>query len=73
MIPEEKKATSYLEKYEPGFTLRPEDYEPYIGKEQVDYLKHLAEPIVEKGWANVNSTSVGGGSCRNTSKCSPIG
>jgi trehalose synthase len=61
VIREDKKVTSSLEKYEPGFTLRPEDYEPYIGKEQVDNLKRLAEPIVGKGWANVNSTSVGGG------------
>jgi trehalose synthase len=50
-----------LEEYEPGFTVGPEEYEPYIGRERVDSLKRLAESITGKGWANVNSTLTGGG------------
>ena len=50
-----------LEKYEPDFALRAEDYTPYIGAERVEALKRLAEPVADKGWANVNSTFVGGG------------
>lgn len=51
----------FLEEYEPDFERKPEDYEPYIGRERVDDLKRLAEPLVGKGWANVNSTFIGGG------------
>jgi len=52
---------SPLEEFEPDSTVTPEEYEPYIGRERVDNLKRLAEPIVEKGWVNVNSTLIGGG------------
>jgi len=48
---------SPMEEFEPDATVTPEEYEPYIGRERVDNLKRLAEPIVEKGWVNVNSTS----------------
>lgn len=50
-----------LKEYEPYFTLSPEEYTPYIGRERVDDLKRLAEPLVGKGWVNVNSTFIGGG------------
>jgi len=50
-----------IKEYEPDVVVTPEDYEPYIGREGVDYLKRLAEPLVGKGWSNINSTLVGGG------------
>ena len=50
-----------LDKYEPDCALQVEDYMPYIGAEQVDALRRLAEPVIGKGWANVNSTFSGGG------------
>lgn len=50
-----------LEEYEPPSGLDPEEYVPYVGRERVDDLKRLAEPLVGKGWANVNSTFIGGG------------
>ena len=50
-----------LEEYDPNVSFKPEDYEPYIGRDGVDHLKRLAEPLEGKGWANVNSTWVGGG------------
>ena len=36
-------------------------YEEFVGKEFMDDLKFLAEPLERKVWANVNSTFVGGG------------
>ncbi len=50
-----------LKSYEPDFTLSPDDYSPYIGREGVDLLRRLADPIAGKGWANINSTLEGGG------------
>ena len=49
------------EEYIPDFQLTAEDYEPYIGPERVEKLKNLAKPLERKGWANVNSTLIGGG------------
>jgi len=60
MIEKDQKI-SPLEEYEPGFTLKAEDYEIYIGPERVEELKRLAEPLEGKGWGNVNSTLMGGG------------
>jgi trehalose synthase len=59
-MPENQKRTP-LEEFEPDFTVRPEDYEPYVGKKNIEELKRLSEPIRDKGWANVNSTLIGGG------------
>ena len=50
-----------LTDYVPEFQVRPEDFTPYIGLERVEELKRLAAPLEEKGWANVNSTLIGGG------------
>jgi len=55
------QALHLLEEYEPDFMLNPEGYKPYISSERVDGLKRLAEPLAGKGWANVNSTFIGGG------------
>jgi len=50
-----------LESFEPEFNLKIEDYKDYIGQEKVDEIKLLAEPLTGKGWANLNSTFMGGG------------
>lgn len=59
-MPENNKRTPLAE-YTPEFTVRPEDYAPFIGRESVDALKRLSEPLEGKGWSNVNSTLIGGG------------
>lgn len=56
-----RKTRTPLEEYEPEFELCPEDFEPFIGKERVEELKKMAEPLEGIGWANVNSTFMGGG------------
>ena len=50
-----------LEEYAPESLLTIDEYEPYIGQERVDALKQLATPVEGRGWANINSTFVGGG------------
>lgn len=58
---ETSRSSHHLEEYEPEVELNLDEYEPYIGREQVDNIKRLAEPLVGKGWASINSTFVGGG------------
>ena len=53
--------SALLEEYQPEATLTIDEYEPYIGQERVDTLKHLAGAVEGRGWANINSTFVGGG------------
>jgi len=36
-------------------------YKPFVGKEFLDDLRFMAEPLQKKVWANVNSTFIGGG------------
>ena len=50
-----------LDEYPPDLTLQPEHYAEYIGSAGVESLKHLAAPLEGKGWANLNSTFLGGG------------
>ena len=50
-----------LEQFDPALTLDVQDYEPYVGQERIDQIKKLAEGVEGKGWANVNSTFMGGG------------
>jgi len=50
-----------LEEFQPEQNIEPGQYAEYIGSEQVDEIKRLAEPVVGKGWTNVNSTFMGGG------------
>ena len=38
-----------------------DDYKDFVGKQRIDNLKWLAEPLQNKVWANVNSTAIGGG------------
>ena len=53
--------SAMLEEYQPESTLTIDEYEPYIGQERVTALKQLAASVEGKGWANINSTFVGGG------------
>ena len=50
-----------LEEHRPEGPFGLSDYEAVIGRERVDELKRLAEPLTGRGWVNVNSTAVGGG------------
>ena len=50
-----------LEEYQSETILTLDEYEPYIGRERVDTLTRLAASVAGKGWANINSTFVGGG------------
>jgi len=55
------RSRKYKNQYVP---LEPVDvslYEPFVGKEFIDEIRFLAEPLEKKVWANVNSTFVGGG------------
>lgn len=45
----------------PVALIGPEAYLEFIGPDRVEHLKRLAAPLEGKGWANVNSTLVGGG------------
>ena len=53
--------TDFIGHFDPELTIAPEEYEPYVGKNQIEDLKRLAEPLFEKGWVNINSTLIGGG------------
>ncbi|MHC4945849.1 MAG: glycosyltransferase, partial [Planctomycetota bacterium] len=50
-----------LDEFEPESTLSLNRYRPFIGKKKEEELKRLAEPLEGVGWANVNSTFMGGG------------
>ena len=41
--------TDFIEHFDPELTIAPEEYEPYVGKNQVEDLKRLAEPPFRKG------------------------
>ena len=58
---EDERTLHLLEEYKPDSNIGLEEYELYIGRQRVDELKRLAEPLEGKGWANVNSTLMGGG------------
>jgi trehalose synthase len=50
-----------LDEFEPEHPVSIKQYQSYIGAERVDEIKRLAEPLEGIGWANVNSTFMGGG------------
>jgi len=50
-----------LDQFDPRAVIQPDDYEPFIGRQRVDILKKLAEPLAGKEWTNINSTLMGGG------------
>ncbi|RKY41249.1 MAG: glycosyl transferase family 1 [Candidatus Makaraimicrobium thalassicum] len=55
------RSREYGNQYVP---LKPVDidlYEPFVGREFLDDLKFMAEPLQKKVWANINSTFIGGG------------
>jgi trehalose synthase len=51
---------------------RLEDYEPIIGKSQLDELRQLAEPLAGKTVKMVNSTAVGGGVAEMLNRLVPL-
>lgn len=59
-MPENRRRTP-LEEFTPPHTVSLDDYAPFIGAKGVEKLKRLAGPVQDKGWANVNSTLIGGG------------
>ncbi|MFC1644287.1 hypothetical protein ACFL5C_03125 [Candidatus Omnitrophota bacterium] len=55
------RSRKYSNEYVP---LNPVDiklYEPFVGKEFMDEIRFIADPLQKKVWANVNSTFIGGG------------
>ncbi len=55
------RSKKYSNEYVPLDPVDVTRYEPFVGKEFVDNLRFMAEPLHKKVWANVNSTFVGGG------------
>ncbi len=55
------RSRKYGNQYVPLKPVNVDLYEPYIGKEALDWIKFLAKPLEKKVWANVNSTFIGGG------------
>ncbi|MFH1503884.1 MAG: glycosyltransferase [Candidatus Omnitrophota bacterium] len=55
------KSRKYKNQYVPLEPIDVNLYEPFIGKEALEEIKFLAQPLHNKVWANVNSTFVGGG------------
>lgn len=60
-MPDAGSAGKTLDEFQPARALDIADYAPFVGQEQIDALRRLAEPLQDKSWANVNSTLVGGG------------
>ena len=55
------RSKKYSNEYVPLHLVDVKLYEPFVGKEFIDDLRFMAEPLQKKIWANVNSTFVGGG------------
>lgn len=55
------RSKKYSNEYVPLLPIDVKLYEPFVGKEFVDDLRFMAEPLKKKVWANINSTFVGGG------------
>ncbi len=55
------KSKKFKNQYVPLKDLDVNDYKQFVGREKIDSLKWLAEPLKRKVWANVNSTVIGGG------------
>ncbi|MGB3081542.1 MAG: glycosyltransferase [Candidatus Omnitrophota bacterium] len=55
------RSRKYSNQYVPLKPMNADLYEPFIGKERLDWIKFLARPLERKVWANVNSTFIGGG------------
>ncbi|MFH1877704.1 MAG: glycosyltransferase [Candidatus Omnitrophota bacterium] len=55
------RSRKYVNQYVPLKTVDVKRYERFVGKEFIDDIRFLAEPLMKKVWANVNSTFIGGG------------
>ncbi len=55
------KDAGFIGYFDPELSIDPDEYEPYVGWDQIENLKRLAEPLADKGWVNINSTLIGGG------------
>lgn len=55
------RSKKFKNQYVPLKKLDVNAYAPFVGKEKIDRLKFLSEPLQQKVWANVNSTIIGGG------------
>jgi trehalose synthase len=55
------KSRKYGNQYVPLNPMDVDKYEPFIGKQALDDIKFMADPLRKKVWANVNSTFIGGG------------
>lgn len=55
------RSKKFKNQYVPIKKLNVDKYKPFVGKEEIDRLKWLSEPLNRKVWANVNSTIIGGG------------
>jgi len=55
------RSRKYHNQFVPLSPVDPEKYVPFVGREIIDGLRRLADPLHKKVWANVNSTFVGGG------------
>lgn len=62
-----------LEEYQPTRQSELEEYEPYVGRLKLEEIKRLAEPLLGRGWVNVNSTFVGGGVAEMLRSLVPFG
>ena len=60
------------EEYHPDFEIHPNDYIPIVGEAKIEELKQLAAPLEGRGWANVNSTMVGGGVAEMLQRVIPL-
>ena len=41
--------------------IKPEIYDQFVSRQDVDQLRELAEPLQGRSWTHVNSTPTGGG------------
>jgi trehalose synthase len=55
------KSKKFENQYVPLRDINVNDYKEFVGKEKINSLKWLAEPLKKKVWANINSTVIGGG------------
>ncbi len=61
-----------IEEFVPQTELNIDDYTPFLGRDRIDELKRLAEPLAGKGWSNLNSTAFGGGVAEMLQSLIPI-
>ncbi|MCG8431506.1 MAG: hypothetical protein MJA29_10080, partial [Candidatus Omnitrophica bacterium] len=57
----DERSRKYKNEYVPLNPVNIDEYEQFIGKEALDDIRFVAEPLRRKVWANINSTFIGGG------------